>query len=372
MLSSDLVKLRRIVDKITKGFVESEDGSFQPIQTPKVIAKAEPKALVETHIDEVCYRVGTKPLTNLVVVQHEDNNNLLDESDFFGKTAVIASSYAGNPIAGLITAAANIDQYEYFLYLPKSAQLSMCFYSNLSNWRPLVRYQVMVGSPTECLDVSAVKTEGHDYVLSDHVVSDGTVPIIINQRAASGIRASGSIDTYVKNNNLKYFYANQNILFGNIQLEWSQELGPLVYPDGVSAYKDRRRYERVFSICRSFNSVSYYGKSTADIITLAQACRVVNVFAPQGYVDRLDLVIWLDRFGLRNRVRFYSCVSSGLPTSEVVFFSEWSEDVNLDLVPLHTTVIVSDSLKALAVTASLKMKNVSNSGNIQVFLNEAR
>ena len=372
MLSSDLVKLRRIVDKITKGFVEGEDGSLKPVQAPKVITKPEPKALVETHIDNICYRVGTKPLTNLVVVQHEDNNNLLDESDFFGKTVVIGSKYSNNPVAGLVAAAYEMDQYEYFLYLPKSVQLSMCFYSNLSNWRPLVRYQVMIGSPTTCSDSTAIKTEGHDYVLSGSIVSDGTAPIIISQRSGSGICSAGSIDTYAKNNNLKYFYTNQNILFGNSILEWSQELGPLVYPDGVSAYKDRRRYERVFSICRVFNSVSYYGKSTADIITLAQACRIVNVFAPQGYIDSLDLVIWLDRFGLRDRVRFYSCLASGLPTSEVVFFSEWSEEVSLALIPLHVTVIVSDSPKALVAVATLKMTNVSNSGNIQVFLNEAR
>lgn len=372
MLSSDLVKLRRIVDKITKGFVEGEDGSLQPVQIPKVIAKAEPKALVETHIDNICYRVGTKPLTNLVVVQHEDNNNLLDESDFFGKTAVIGSKYSNNPLAGFVAAASEMDQYEYFLYLPKSVQLSMCFYSNLSNWRPLVRYQVIVGSPTICSDGSAIKTEGHDYVLSDSIVSDGTAPIIISQRSVSGIYIAGSIDTYAKSNNLKYFYASQSLLSGDSLLEWSQELGPLVYPDGVPVYKDRRRYERVFSVCKVFSSTSYYGSSVADIITLAQACKIVNVFAPQGYIDRLDLVTWLERFGLRHRVKFYSCVSSGLPASEVVFFSEWSEEVSLDLVSLHATVIVSDSPKVLTAVSSLKMTTVSNSDGIQVFSNEAQ
>lgn len=372
MLSSDLVKLRRIVDKITKGLVEGEDGSLQPVQAPKAIAKPEPKALVETHIDDICYRVGTKPLTNLVVVQHEDNDNLLDESDFFGKKVVINPKYSNNPVAGFVAAASEMDQYEYFLYLPKSVQLSMRFYSNLSNWRPLVRYQVMIGSPTECLDTSAVRTEGHDYALSDSIVSDGTAPIIISQRSVSGIYIAGSIDTYAKNNHLKYFYANQNLLSGDIPLEWSQELGPLVYPDGVAAYKDRAWYERVFSICRSFSSVSYYGESAADIITLAQTCRVVSVFAPQGYMDRLDLVAWLERFGLRHRVRFYSCVSSGLPAGEAAVFSGWSEEVSLDLVALHAAVMVSDSPKVLAAVDGLKMTTVSNSCGIQVFSNEAR
>lgn len=371
MLSSDLVKLRRIVDKITKGFVEDEDGSLQPVQIPKVIAKAEPKALVETYIDNICYRVGTKPLTNLVVVQHEDNNNLLDESDFFGKTAVIGAA-CNNPLAELFNIATNLDQYEYFLYLPKDLPLSIYFYSNLSNWRPLLRYQVMVGSPVNCTDPAAIKTFGHDYVLSDYLPRGSNQPVLVHQSAVRGIVASTSIEAYLKYKGLKCFYANQDLLSGSYRLEWSQELGPLVYPDGVPNTGNRCRHEQIFSICKGFNSVSYYGTSVSDIVTLSQACSTVNVLAPAANIDRLNMTIWLDRFGLRHRVRFYSWTEAALPDSDICFFADWSRTALSNHLLNCSKVLCLYSPIVLALAIKLGFNQSTDVGSIKVLSNAAR
>lgn len=367
MLSSDLVKLRRIVDKITKGFVEGEDGSLQPVQD----TKADPKALVEVHIDDVCYRVGTKPLTNLVVVQHEDNNNLLDESDFFGKTAVIGTA-CNNPLSEFLAIATKLDQYEYFLYLPKDLPLSIYFYSNLSNWRPLLRYQVKVGSPVVCLDSKAIITPGHDYVLSNYMSEVYNQPILIHQSAVRDIAASTSINDYLKNKGLNCFYSNQDLLSGSYKLEWTQELGPLVYPDGVPNTGNRRRHEQLFSICKGLNSVSYYGTSTSDIVTLAQACKLVSVLAPAMYIDKLNMVIWLDRFGLRHRVRFYSGIDASLPNSEVCLFADWSKPISANhLLNCYKALFIC-SPNALALATKLGFSSSLDVGSIKVLSNEAR
>jgi len=256
------------------------------------------------------FRVGTKPLTNLVCFQNKLFPSNVNYTDFVGKVVSLEKENRNSYFYSFLEQASLLDSYEYFIFVENSQKLSPHVYNNLSTWKPLLRYQVDLAVLKIC-NGPMPESKSSEYSTTSYIEETTTGPFLISSRYLKKfikkVHDRNSIiqtlNQFLKFCNTVCFWPKVNLATDNIKLEHQFLEFPILFPDGVPNKSFNNDYIDLASLIVN-NNIIYIGSSAADLLILAQAgCKVIS-YKPKNKIDFIDNKIWLQRFGLEDRVTF--------------------------------------------------------------------
>ena len=322
------------------------------------------------------FRIGTKPLTNVIAFHNKNFPSNISYTDFGKRVFNLDSEIRHFAFKEFLQKASDMDAYEYYIFLEKSQKLSKYFFNNLSLWPPLLRYQIDLAVLKPCTGPIFDSKSSH-YSTTSFLEEDTSGPFLISSRYMKKFIKSydekdsivQSLNKFLKIINSVCFWPTSNFAFDDVKNDPVSLEFPIIFPDGVPNKFYNNDYLDLATITVQKN-VIYIGSSAADLLVLAQsACKVI-AFKNKNLIDYINTKIWLERFGLENRVEFVD-EDSFMPQDEsyaVVYssFQDLSKDLKTKYLPFFPYTIFIGRSESLREAVSMNIPVREYSQNIKV------
>lgn len=317
------------------------------------------------------FRIGTKPLTNVIAFHNKNFPSNIAYTDFGKNIFALNNQTRHFAFKEFLEKAFQMDAYEYYIFLEKSQRLSRYFFNNLSVWPPLLRYQIDLAVLKPCTGPIFDSKHAH-YSTTSFLEEDTSGPFLISSKYMKKFMKFydekesivQSLNKFLKVVNTVCFWPTSNFALEDIKNDPVSLEFPVLFPDGVPNKFYNNDYIDLATITFQRN-VIYIGSSDADLLVLAQsACKVIT-FKNKNLIEHINSKIWLERFGLENRVEFVD-EQSFLPEDEnyAIVYSSF-QDINKDLktkylafFPYSIFIGRSDSLRE-AISMNIPIREYS-------------
>ena len=322
------------------------------------------------------FRIGTKPLTNVIAFHNKNFPSNISYTDFGEKVFDLENIKRHFAFQEFLKKASEMDAYEYYIFLEKSQKLSKYFFNNLSLWPPLLRYQIDLAVLKPCTGPIFDSKSSH-YSTTSFLEEDTSGPFLISSRHMKKfikiydekISIVQLLNNFLKTINTVCFWPTSNFAIEDIKKEPVSLEFPIIFPDGVPNKFYNNDYLDLATITVQKN-VIYIGSSAADLLVLAQSACKVFAFKNKNLIDYINTKIWLERFGLENRVEFVDEYSF-MPQDEsfaVVYssFQQISKDLKTRYLSYFPYTIFIGNSESLRETISMNIPVREYSSNIKV------
>jgi hypothetical protein len=321
-------------------------------------------------------QIGTKPLTNLLVFQNSKHKNNISQTDYGSNPIFLNGSNPINLFGSFLKEASKLDSYEYFLFLDNPVNLSKHFYHNLSTWKPLLRYQIdfSILRPnlgplfTQRSNEYTITSFVDDYIGGPFLFSSRYIKTLYNKFDPT-IKLQDFINNHLQTYNMVCFWPKNRFLFDDKKEEFDEFEIPLVIPDGLPDCSYSLDYFQLYNMTFK-KSVVYLGSSAAELLVLAQSCCELKCFIPNYKIHFITMKIWLERFGLLDRVKFMQ-PDDFKPSSEdttMVYssYDDINDFVKINYIPYFPSSIFIGESQSASVAEQMGIKLTEHSMNIRV------